>query len=109
MPHPFALTIIPRDGGEILEASGDLDYATASALDAELHAAERRNLDSLVLDLTDLEFIDSMGLRVIFAAHDRAAGGGCRFAVVIGLGPARRIFALTQADRIIEILDGPAP
>ena len=71
-------------GGEVLRASlhGSLDGATAPTLDAELTARIRAGLSLLVLDMKDLDYISSAGLRVVFKAAKtlRAAGGAVALA-----------------------------
>jgi len=71
-------------GGEVLRASlhGSLDGATAPTLDAELTARIRTGLSLLVLDMKELDYISSAGLRVVFKAAKtlRSAGGAVALA-----------------------------
>ena len=50
---------------------GELDLATAPTLERELQDAEAANAPVIVLDLRELEFIDSTGLQLIIDAHRR--------------------------------------
>jgi anti-anti-sigma factor len=74
-----------------------------------LLAAESKNPRHLVLDLTALGFIDSIGLRVVIAAWNRARHNGHAFSVALASsGQVRRVFELTGVDHIVPVAD-PRP
>jgi anti-sigma B factor antagonist len=50
---------------------GDIDIAGGPTLDAVL--IQRQSLEPLVLDLTDVSFVDSSGLRCLISASRRSA------------------------------------
>lgn len=80
-PTGFSVSASERDGRLILVVRGELDLATAP----ELEAAVTEGLDAgkqVVVDLRELDFMDSSGLRVLVAAHARARRAGERFAIV---------------------------
>ena len=54
---------------------GRLDTMTAPELEAELKTS-MEGVDSLILDLTDLAYISSAGLRVLLSAHKAMSGKG---------------------------------
>lgn len=58
-----------------LRVAGELDLATAEELDHTLAEALSSN-DSVVLDLSEVTFIDSTGLAAIITAVNRASGSG---------------------------------
>jgi anti-anti-sigma factor len=57
-----------EDGGVVLRLSGRLERATAALLDGVLHAV-RAEAVPVVLDLTDVDHIDSYGLDVLLEAE----------------------------------------
>lgn len=72
---------------------GELDIATAE----ELRQALRRQESPgrlLLLDLSRLEFIDLVGLRVVLEEQGRAHSDGFGLRLILGSGPARRLFDL---------------
>jgi anti-anti-sigma factor len=77
-------TFAEERGGEVLRASlhGSLDGATAPTLDGELTARIRSGIRLLVLDMKQLDYISSAGLRVVFKAAKalRATGGSVALA-----------------------------
>jgi anti-anti-sigma factor len=91
---PFAVT---------LALSGELDIASADQLDAQLDAqlAARDGLQELVLDLEQLEFLDSSGLRAILRADAKVRDAGLRMRLVPGPEAVQRVFEVTGAgDRL---------
>ena len=57
-----------EDGALMVKVSGRLDTATAPQLDDELKGSIE-GVEQLVLDLGDLEYISSAGLRVLLSAQ----------------------------------------
>jgi anti-sigma B factor antagonist len=87
---------------------GELDLATASTLEAALQEAESaNNAVPIVLDLRQLAFIDSSGLRVMLAAAKRADDRDRRFILVRGSDQVDRVFRVTGSDRHLEVVDEP--
>lgn len=73
------LTLRIRSEAEerVLAIAGELDMANASTLTKELESLEEGSgEESLTIDMSELEFIDSTGIAVLVAAHRRANGSG---------------------------------
>jgi anti-sigma B factor antagonist len=107
-PSGFSISTSERDGRTVVAISGELDLATAPELEEvlleRLDAGQR-----VVLDLRDLQFMDSSGLRVLVAAHTRASDGKAGFAIV---RPAEgsevaRILEIAGIEGQLEIVDEP--
>jgi anti-anti-sigma factor len=83
-----------------LALSGELDLANSETLADELGKAERSGAGMIVLDMSELEFIDSTGIALIVAAHQRLNNGDApRFRLVGSEGEAvRRVMAVTGLD-----------
>jgi anti-sigma B factor antagonist len=100
---PPEFTVSEAHGAEgvvTLRPSGELDIATAPRLQqALLH--ERRPGDRVVLDLAELEFIDSTGLRAIVRAVEAARAG--RWELTLRQGPlaVRRVFEIAGVLRAL--------
>jgi anti-anti-sigma factor len=80
-----------------VSVSGELDIATAPQLDHAL----------VILDLRELQFMDSSGANLIAAASGRARQAGRRLVVVRGPVQVERTFALVGLDRQLELVDHP--
>lgn len=90
-----------------VSVSGELDIAASDELDTHLKQIERREPSLVVLNLRDLTFIDSSGLRSILTAHARASGGQWRLVLVEGAEPIQRVFRITGLDRHLTIVRDP--
>ncbi len=91
----------------VLELHGELDLSAAPLLASEIERAENGEHGALVLDLEDLDFVDSAGLRVILAAHERALGTGREFAVTAGTPQVRRLFEIAGVGAHLRTIDQP--
>jgi len=83
-----------RPGTLELVLHGELDVATAPRVDAAL-AALRDDERELRVDLSDLAFLDSTGLRTLLRASRVAQERGGRLAMVPGPSAVQRVFELT--------------
>ena len=91
------LTIRIDRAGESLavRAAGELDIASAPALeDSLLHALES-GASSIVLDLTSVGFIDSAGMRMVLWAAGRSDQKEDRLRTRCGACVTRRMLGLT--------------
>jgi anti-sigma B factor antagonist len=87
-------------GDRLLVLQGELDIATAPELSAMLIRL-RAHDHAVVLDLTDLTFIDSTGLTILMDAYLEAERDGWAFSIRAASPPVRRVFALAGVERLI--------
>src|ERR1700754_2183352 len=80
-PAPFAVETEAAGDALVVRVRGELDLATAPALEDVVLPALRDG-GRVVLDLRVLEFMDSTGVRVIVAAHLAAGESGGSLALV---------------------------
>jgi anti-anti-sigma factor len=90
-----------------LRLRGDLDLYNAPAFDDALVEVEGEKWPTLVLDLRELEFLDSMALRLIMRTQARAQQDGRRLVVVRGPAFLDRVLQLSGLDEHLEIVDEP--
>lgn len=95
------------DGRTQIALSGELDISSARRVEDELAAAQARSLELLVLDLRELEFMDSTGLRLIVRADEAARANGTRFVIVRGPEAVQRVFKIVGLDDRLEMVDAP--
>lgn len=104
MAELLSLQIEPGSTHTTVRASGDVDMATAPSL-RECLASLAGNV---VVDLSEVTFLDSTAMSVLIAEHKRRVGAGHSL-VITGSSPmALRIFELTGVDRVLD-LDGDSP
>ena len=86
------MTEIAASGLRVL-VRGDVDIDTVGALDAELRAAEAGDATSIVLDLSGVSFLDSMGISAIVRGALRSSATGDRL----------RVVSSPAVDRVIDL------
>jgi anti-anti-sigma factor len=84
---------------------GELDLSTVGKVQEEIQQAADRGPRLLVLDLSQLTFLDSTGLRCLVKADERAREEGWRLVVVKGPEAVHRVFSITRLDERLEIVD----
>jgi len=101
----FGLTIDELDGGAVrIALRGELDLAHAYTFDEELRRVEASRPPCVVLDLRELQFLDSCGLARLLAARRRARKAGHRLLLVKGPPTIQKLFALSAVDEAFEMV-----
>ena len=101
-PQPFAVDVRRRDDVAIVQPHGELDLATVETLRAALDGVE--NAGRLVLDLRGLSFIDSTGLRLLVALHQRAQRDGFQLTLVAPAAPADKAIQVSGLDQVLPFV-----
>jgi len=70
--QPLTVEVHDDDGVRLLVVRGELDVYSAPALDAAVDQALEDGASSLVIDLGEVGFIDSSGLRSMIRARKQA-------------------------------------
>jgi anti-sigma B factor antagonist len=91
----------------VLAASGELDLRTSPELEERLGRVWASGAELVILDLRQIEFMDSTGLRVLLGAHQRAQETSRRFALVRGADQVERVLTLTGVRDMLTIVDAP--
>lgn len=95
------------DGTVVVHAEGDVDIATSVTLRAALIDAVAQS-PSLVLDLGDVEFIDSTGLSALVLGHQRAQQAGGTLILRRCTSSVERLLGVTGLDQVLTIENAPA-
>jgi anti-sigma B factor antagonist len=108
-PMPTLAFQTTRNGTvAVVAPSGELDLSGAAVLEDELdRLAAEPELSTVVLDLRQLEFMDSSGLRLVVLADMRARETGRRFVLVRGSETVHRVFEITRMSDRLEFVAGP--
>lgn len=88
--------------------SGEIDLSTVAELEERLEGSLRDGPLLLVLDLRQVTFLDSSGLRLVLRLDERQRGLGGRMVLVQGARRVERVFELTGAGDHLEIVADPA-
>jgi anti-anti-sigma factor len=86
-----------EDGSLRMTLDGELDLASGGALQTRLRALQRAH-ETVILDLSELSFIDWAGMQVLVEAVEVAASGGTTLRISGDLPlPMRRLIELLDA------------
>ena len=107
---PFAFdTALTSAGDATIALSGELDLSGAPSLDHEIdRLAGSDGVQRVVLDLRELEFMDSSGLRVVALAERRLAAAGRGLVLIRGAETVQRVFEITRMEERLAFVDSPA-
>ncbi len=99
---------VQRDSGRaILSLAGELDMASAEILQQALAAEDLQREPMIVLDLQQLDFIDSTGIRSILAALEHCRERRQEFAITPGSPHVQRLLRITGvAEHLPTIAPG---
>ena len=93
----------PGSDRYLITVSGEVDLATSPELDVAIIAAIDSGTTSVVIDLTDVSFMDSSGLGVIVRALKRCREAENDLDLVITNERVLKVFGITGLDQVIPI------
>jgi anti-sigma B factor antagonist len=104
MAHPHRLSITSDASAEdaILVLTGDIDLQTAPDLRDEVLAAAERS-DTVILDLEQVQFMDSPGLGILVYADKVLKERGSHLVLRSPRGDVRLLFDTVQLDGVLNI------
>lgn len=116
MPYELKLATEHRGLAAIVKLGGTLDLYQAPEFDREIERLLRGAAKEILVDLREVEFMDSIGLRSLVAAHRRALRAGVPLWVVRGGPPVTQVLRMTGLDMTLPLIDelprrlqGPRP
>lgn len=94
MEELFEVKVREQDGATVVSAVGEVDVSTAPALRQRLY--ELPEEAKVVVDLSDVTFLDSTGLGVLVAALKRVRESGAG-------GDLRLVVTRPQVSKVLEV------
>jgi anti-sigma B factor antagonist len=88
---------------QVITVSGEVDLATSPELDVAIIGALESGTQSLVIDLSDVSFMDSSGLGVIVRGLKRCREADKDLDLVISNERVLKVFGITGLDQVIPI------
>jgi anti-sigma B factor antagonist len=100
----FVVATEQLDGGvPLVSVSGEVDLATAPALERTLLEAAEDRTGEVIVDLTCCSFLDSRGLTALLATRGRLAHSNRSLGLVMSNPNVLKIFQITGFDQIFDI------
>ena len=91
------------DGAPVVRVMGEVDLATAPALEEALLVVERQAHGHVIVDLAGCTFLDSTGLRALVGSRERLERSNRRLALVLCTPGVLRVLQVTGLFERFEI------
>jgi anti-sigma B factor antagonist len=109
VPTSWRCQIAHEPGGVTrIALAGELDMAVAPAFRAELERAVTEST-SVIVDLRELEFMDSSGMHALAAADARARAMDTRLVIANPAGSVLRLLELTGMREALQVVERSGP
>ncbi len=96
-----------EDGSVRVTVSGEIDLANAAVVEEEFHAAVAHQPTTVSVDLTDLTYMDSSGMRVLFELAFRLQELRIVLELIVPLdSPNRRLIELSGFESLAALRPG---
>lgn len=92
-----------RDNELVLKLGGQLDALSAPELLPTIDSIVAKKRPVIVVDLSDLELIDSSGVAAIVALYKRCRSGGGKLRVTGARDQPLAIFKLLRMDKVFQM------
>jgi anti-sigma B factor antagonist len=102
----LAIATKTKGAEHLLRLSGELDMASTGLLDTRIAELCADGARSIELDLGELDFMDSTGLRALIVGKELCVVNDCRFSVGPLSAQVQRLFEITGVG---ERLTRPEP
>ena len=96
------VTTEPAVGAAVLTPHGEIDLTTSDALRAAMDRVIDKGATAIVLDLSDVSFVDSTALGVLVLFHRRL---GQRLMIAAAQPAVLRLFEITKFDSVLRLTD----
>jgi anti-anti-sigma factor len=101
-PDLITTSLAHRDGVAVVSIGGEIDLSTAPVFEAGIAEALEEDPPALVIELSEVMFMASVGLRILAATQEKV-GKSIQIAVVADNVAASRPMQLTGLDKLISL------
>jgi anti-anti-sigma factor len=102
---PLTIHVGPTFETCLIQVTGDLDSNTRGALERELRRVESTDVETIVLDLSGLDYLDSDGIALLFDAAERSHLNGDRLRLLRPTEKAGSLLKLMDLEASLPYLD----
>lgn len=99
---PAGWSVEQRGDEVVVRPAGELDLQTAPEVRDLIQAVRREGVERVELDLSEVSFIDSVGLSMIVSAHQRLAADGVPMTVTIP-SVLQRLFEISGLGQLLDL------
>jgi anti-sigma B factor antagonist len=106
-PNVTEIELSSQGSTRLLTVTGEIDMSSVDKVRAAVDAAFAERPETVVLDISQIEFCDSSGIHLVVSSHRRAQQCRVRFVTVRPVGPAWRAFELCGIDQEVQFVTSP--
>lgn len=103
------IAVSHANGARVVRLKGEFDLAGVPAFEREVGRDPGPHEKTLVLDMRELTFLDSSGLRAVLMADRAVQADARRFVIVRGPERVNRVLELTGVEDRLELVDAFPP
>lgn len=93
------------NGVQVIQVSGRLDARTTGELEEAVQQSLEGGQQKILMDFSDLDYINSSGLRILVMAYQRLKASGGQFAVSGIRDYILEIFEISGYDKLFLVFD----
>jgi anti-sigma B factor antagonist len=101
-PNGFSVSTVPHRDEIIVVPAGELDLASVDLLQREIDELQTAGFANLVIDLRELTFMDSQGLRLLLVLRNAAKRDGQTLKLIAGSSDVQRLFVMTATGDLFD-------
>ena len=101
----FEVTVSENPGVPVLAVRGEIDVASAPEFHASLSDLIGQGSEIVMVDLSEVSFIDSSGLGALVGAEKEMRGAGHELRLVVTQPQIMRLLELTGLDQVFTVRD----
>src|SRR6201981_3065555 len=92
-----------QESSNVLSLKGEIDLHVSPSVTASLNAMIEKKPRRLVVDLSEVTYIDSAGLAALIEAMQKVEGYGGKFLLAGLQETVRSIFEISRLDQVFQI------
>jgi anti-anti-sigma factor len=100
--EPITTSVARREGVAVVTIGGEIDMSTAPAFEAAIAGALDDDPGVLVIELSQVSFMASVGLRILAATQEKVSKSA-QVAIVANTPATSRPMQLTGLDKIMSL------
>lgn len=104
----LTVRLLGDSGSRVVWLEGEVDLSTVASLVEALDVAIADRPDLLLIDLRNVSFLDSTGLRSLLDAQEACRAIDCRLLLMRGSRPVERLMQIAGVDGFFEFVSGPS-
>jgi anti-anti-sigma factor len=101
----FAIAVLQLDEARLLRLSGEFDIGGVGRFERHVGSDGDPKAQTTIIDLGELQFMDSSGLRALLQAESALRAEGRRVVVVRSSGQVAELLELTGVSERLEMAD----